>query len=136
MSTKGTIVDKDIDSLGNIRVWTQYKIDDIEVKSQYPKKDGKHVFCSRYQVVNFAGMSDAQIKERILKDVSDHTKGLIRKTFIKKASEDIFNTHLDSIINSTVENSETTFNVDSNQDGTIDKKWTVKSDGTKTEEDI
>ncbi len=128
----GEIIAIDKDANGNIRVWSQYKIDGVEVESRYPKIDGKQVYCSRYQVLNFAGMSDAEIKTRILADVNRHAETLIQKTFIEKANEDIYTSHLKDVNGSKVSKTTTDIKVDTDRDGEIDETWTLKIDGTHT----
>lgn len=128
----GEVISIDKDDNGNIRVWTQYKVDNVEVQSNYPKIDGKYVYCSRYHAMNFVGMTDKQIKDRILKDVDNHTKSLIRNTYIKKANDDIFDKHLKNIKNSKIQNETVTIKADTNGDGISDKEVILKTDGSQS----
>jgi len=124
------VVSIDKDQNGNIRVWTQYKIDGVEVQSNYPKIGGKSVYCSRYNAFNFLGMTDAQIKTRILADVDAHTKSLITQTYTKKANEDILTKHLKNITGSKVSNEEAVIQIDTDGDGVNDKEIKIKTDGS------
>jgi len=124
------IISQDLDDNGNIRVWTQYKIDNIEVKSQYPKIDGKFVYATRYHILNFVGMTDTEIKARIQQDVETHAETLIRKTFIKKANQDILDSHLSDVVGTKVIKETTTIKVSE------DKEWELKTDGTYVEKSI
>lgn len=130
------IISIDKDNNENIRVWTTYNIDNIEVKSSYPKINGHYVFCSRYYALNFAGMTDAEIKTRILEDVNDHAENLIKKTYIQKSNNDILTNHLGAVMGSKVTKTEAIIQVDTNGDGEVDKNWTVKTNGEKIETDI
>ena len=126
----GEIIAKDIDNNGNIRVWTQYKIDGVEVKSRYPKIGGKYVWATRYHALSFAGMTDAQIKTRIVKDVIDHTETLIINTYRKIANDDIIANHLGTVISSKTITKDVTREIDIDGDGVNDKEITFKTDGT------
>jgi hypothetical protein len=126
----GEVISIDKDDNGNIRVWTQYKIDGVEVDSRYPKINGKEVYCSRYNAINFVGMTDLQIKERIMKDVDDHTKSLIRNTYIPKANDDIFANHLKTVVGEKKLNTSVTIQVDTDGDGVKDKDVEIKTDGS------
>jgi len=121
----GEIVSIDKDINGNIRVWTQYKVDGVEVQSQYPKINGKSVYCTRYSAMNFLGMTDAEIKARILEDVDTHTKSLIRKTYVEKTNNDILTGHINGIVGSKVTNQTVTKVIDG-------KEYILKTDGTYT----
>ena len=83
----GEIVAIDKDANGNIRVWTQYKVDNIEVESRYPKIDGKYVYCTRYSKQNFLGMTETEIIERIEEDLKSHSQNLIQKAFDVKSDK-------------------------------------------------
>ena len=96
---EGEVIDYDLDAKGSIRVWTQYKVDGVEVGSKYPKKDGKYVYCTRYHALNFLGMTGAEIKIRVLEDVDTHTKSLIQQKCIKEANKNI---KLKDVVGSTV----------------------------------
>ena len=134
--SEAEVVKVERDEGNNIRVWTQYKVDGVEVKSRYPKIDGKHVFCSRYAIHNFAEMTDAEIKAYILDDIGSHTKVLIRNAFVEKANTDVLENHLSGIVGAKVSNTTATIKLDTDKDGAADVKWTVKSDGTHTSESI
>ena len=120
--TIGEIVSIDIDSNGNIRVWTQYKIDGTEVESQYPKIDGKSVFCTRYSALNFVDMSNTEIKERILEDIDTHTKTLITKKCLKKANKKI---KFKDVVGSKVSNNKAKVKIN-------DKEYLLDTDGDIT----
>lgn len=126
------VVSIDLDNKGNIRIWTQYKVDGVEVESQYPKIDGKSVYCSRYYSLNFVGMDDAEKDARILEDVNVHTEKLIRKEYIKKSNIDILDNHLKGVVGSKVTKTTASIEVDLDGDGINDETWLLKTDGTHT----
>ncbi len=128
----GEIISIDKDVKGSIRVWTQYKVDGVEVESLYPKIGGKYVFCSRYNAINFAGMSDAQIKDRIDFDVERHTESLLKNTYISIVNDDIIANHLGTIVGSTTTTKDLKINVDTDGDGVNDAKVTIKTDGSQS----
>ncbi len=124
------IIDYDLDNKGNIRVWTQYKIDGVEVESQYPKKQGKFVYATRFAAHNLAGMTDEQIGKYILYQSELHCNTLIKKEFIKKTistNDEIFKKHLKNIKGKTVSKDTTEIRINGNT------KMKVKTDGTYTE---
>lgn len=89
---QANIISYDLDANGNIRVWTQYIINDVEQVGQYPKIDGKNVFCSRYTALNFHGMDTAAIKARIKQDLDQHLSTLITREYTKVANDDLLKT--------------------------------------------
>lgn len=127
------IVAKDIDANGNIRIWTCYKIDGVEVESQYPKINGKFVYATRFAAHNFAGMTDEQIEKAILYQSKIHGRTLTEKEFKKKTistNDDIFDNHLKNLVGKTVLVESAEIRID---DTTIIE---VKTDGTHTEKII
>lgn len=126
----------DLDDNGNIRVKTQYKIDGVEVISRYPTLGGKYYFVTRYHTLNFAGMSDAEIKTRILEDVEAHAKSLIKKTYIEKSNLDIHDNHIKEVVGSKVTKTTTTIEVDTDGDGEKDTNYILKTDGSHAESTI
>lgn len=135
------IIGKDIDNNGNIRIKTQYKINDVEVPSNYPKEDGKYYWVTRYSIQNFAGMTKLQIAERIKQDLKAFGEQLITKPFIeeqrillKNANQEFFNsTNLNNIVGQKLTVTNATLIIDKNFDGIMDTELTCKTDGTKTE---
>lgn len=130
------ILSYDLDDNGNIRVKTQYKIDGIEVKSPYPLLDGKYYFVTRYNIFNFVGMTDEQIKARIVEDVTTHANTLIQQTFTQKQNTDIYANHLTELTGSKVKQTNTTIILDIDSDGVSDREWLIKTDGTYSEKVI
>lgn len=126
----------DIDDNGNIRVKTQYKIDGVEVKSNYPKLNDKYYFVTRYYALNFPGMTDKQIKDRILEDLNAHAENLVLDTFVKKNNQDIHDNHLSALVGSVISKIKATFKFDSDGDNIDDKEWTVYTNATYTEKNI
>ena len=127
---EATIISKDLDDKGNIRIWTQYKIDGKEVESDYDKIDGKAVYATRFNANNLAGLSDAQIELRILQEAKTHAKNLTRQEFIKNTIStniNIFNNNLKTLVGKKVTVEDTEIKVDD------DITLIVKTDGTKTE---
>lgn len=128
-AVEAEIVAKDIDANGNIRVWTQYKIDGVEVVSQYPKIDGKSVYATRYNAMNFYGMTDQEIKDRIVADAEQHTETLIKKTYNEVKNLDILDKNLSTLVGSKVLK-ECVITVIG------DKTVTIKTDGSSSEKVI
>ena len=122
---EGTIVKVDTDEKGAIRVWSQYKINGVEVASQYPKIDGKSVYCSRYSVVNFAGQDKATIQASVTKDVEAYANKLAIDQYSKVATPTSIADNLTELVGTTV----------TKTDGVLavgDKEATFKADGTVT----
>jgi len=146
------IVAQDIDNNGNIRVWTQHKIDGVEVVSQYPKINGKSVWATRYSKQNFAECKDkAEIEAKIMIDIANYSNALIQKEFDKNAPKTLnqirvdYNTsanqafvtaNLDKLVGKTSTVATTSQKIDINNDGVIDTELTLKTDGTKTIQDV
>ena len=125
----GEIIAKDIDEKGNIRIWTQYKIDGVEVESRYPKIDGKYVYATRFAAHNFAGLSDAQIELRILRETKAQSKNLFKQVFIRKTistNNEIFDKHLKTIVGKSI--SVETAEIKVGDDITLE----IKTDGTSS----
>lgn len=122
-----TIIAKDIDSEGNIQVWTQYKIDGKEVESRYPKINDKNVWATRYNALVFYNMTDEQIKNKILSDVEQYSKYLIQKQYCEINNRNFLEKKLSTLINSTV--------ITQGSEIPLSEKLsiTVKTDGTKVE---
>jgi len=137
------IIGKDIDTNGNIIVKTQYKIDGIEVQSNYPQLGGKYYWVTRYSIQNFANMDATQVQARIDKDIKAYGEQLILKPFreqlrvdLKTANQNLFNGDLLKDIighKTTVETA--TMIIDKNFDGIVDTEIIAKSDGSKIEKD-
>ena len=123
----GEVVSVDKDDKNNIRVWTQYKIDGVEVASEYPKIQGKSVYATRYAAHNFAGMTDEQIEKVILYQMEIHSENLVKKEFTEKTistNDEIFDKHLNTLVGKSVTKDEVNIKIDN--DTTIK----VKTDGT------
>lgn len=146
------IIAKDTDSNGNIIVWSCYKINGKEVSSQYPKIDGHYVYATRYSKQNFLACKDkAEIENYILNDIGNHTDTIIQQEFdrtapktfseIQKdynrtANQAFADANLDKLIGKSVSATEVIRQIDSNNDGVMDKEITLKPDGTKIEANI
>lgn len=114
----GEIISIDRDANDNIRVWTQYKIDGVEVKSNYPKINGKAVYATRFAAHNFAGLSDSQIEARILRETKAHSKNLIKQEFIKKTistNDDIYSNHLKTLVGKSITVDKAEIRIDDNE---------------------
>ena len=83
------IVKVDQDEQGALRLWACYKKDGVEVQSNYPKIDGKSVYCTRYDSIQFVKMTDQEIKAHILAQSQAHVESLIRKEYAKLANADV-----------------------------------------------
>lgn len=122
----GSIVKVDTDDNGAIRVWTQYKVDGVEVASQYPKIDGKSVYCARYNVVNFTGLDKATIQAMVTKDVDAFANKIAIDQYSKVATPVSITDNLSELVGTTVS---------TKTDGILtvgDKEATFKADGTVT----
>lgn len=122
---EGNIVKVDTDERGAIRVWAQYKVDGVEVASQYPKIDGKSVYCSRYSVVNFAGLDKATIQALVTKDIDSHANKLAIDQYSSVATPISITDNLTEMIGTTVTKTDGVLTVG-------DKEATFKADGTVT----
>ncbi len=125
--TSAEIISYDKDDNGNIRVWTQYKIDGVEVDSRYPKINGKEVYCARYTVFNFIDMTNDEIVARIKEDIEKHAETLIIKTFTKKKNDSIAQNNLSKLVGTTATKITATRKISDT------KEWVLKTDGTFTE---
>lgn len=122
------IISKKIDENGNIEIHTQYKIDGVEVQSNYPPDSGKYYFVTRYSFLNFVNLSDDDKKNRILSDISSYAKGLIERTYSKKTNEELIKDNfLINIVGQSITETESTIKINP----TLEYK--VKTDGTKTD---
>lgn len=146
------IVKYDLDDNGNIRVWTSHAIDGVEVPSNYPKIDGKFVYATRYSKQNFKDCKDkAEIETYILDDIKNHSNNLCQKEFDKKApktfnqiridynetaNDSFAKTNLDKLISKGVSVTEVKQQIDSNNDGILDKEITLYPNGEKVETNI
>lgn len=148
----GEVISIDKDSNGNIRIWTVHKIDGKEVESLYPKIDGHFVYCTRYRKQNFKDCKDkTEIENYILDDIKNHSNTLLQKEFDKNApktlnqiridynttaNQDFSDTNLDKLVGKSVSVTEVKQQIDTDNDGIMDKELTLKQDGTKIETDI
>jgi hypothetical protein len=124
------VIGYDLDDNGNIRVKTQYKIDGVEVQSNYPKQDGKAYYVTRFNAMNFLDMTEIEIKDRIMTDAKAYCNAKIMDSFNKEANKNIVNTKLKDLVGSKVTVIEIEVKVNSKdyiikQDGTINEKVVV-----------
>jgi len=138
----------DLDDKGNIRVWVQYSTDGVEEVSQYPKIDGKSVYCSRFSKQSFLGMTKEEVEARIEKDHKAHRQTLIQKAFNEKTVKTINQMRIDynrqanqdfmdsaifpDIIGKKVTEKEATVALDTDGDGVNDKEILIKTDGSQS----
>ena len=125
------ILAKEINSSGNIVIKTQYKVDGVEVDSAY-SHNGKKYWYKVYNYTKFLGMSNQEIIDKIDSDIVEVSQGLVVKEFTKKQNEEVLKV-LDSVIGTKNTVQTTQIIMDTDNDGTLDKTWTIKTDGTKTE---
>jgi hypothetical protein len=131
---QANIISYDLDPKnGAIRVWTQYIIDDVEVDSPYPKINDKFVYLTRYSTLNFYGMDDTKIKDRILQDLNQHLETLIIKKYTEADNDKIVKTVLGVLDNLSVEKETATIKIDTATDKV---EIVVKTDGTKVSETV
>lgn len=120
---------------GSIIVRTQYKLDGVEVPSRYPvDAQGRSYWQTRYNVDKFAGMTDLQVKQYILKDLQSFGETLVRKAYFEKANFQYTQAKAALLIGTKGTIATADVVVDTNADGLADTRWVVKSDGTRTEE--
>jgi len=119
------IIATDIDANGNIRVKTQYKINNAEVQSSYPKEQGKSYFVSRYNIYNFDGMTKKQIIARIQQDIEGQCSRFIENEFLKKSNVIFNDLHKKDLIGFKVQKDTAIVPINPTT------KWEVKDDGTK-----
>lgn len=146
------IISKDIDSNGNIRIWTIHAVDGVEIESKYPKIGGHFVFCTRYSSQNFKDCKNkTEIENYILNDIKNYSNVLVQKEFDKKSPK-TFNqikidyntsvnqafatTNLDKLVGKSLSITEVKEKIDSDGDGVLDKEITLKPYGSKIETDI
>lgn len=130
VSAKIIAVDKDEN--GNIRIKTQYFIDNEQVVSNYPQQDGKYYWVTRYDVRSFVNMTKAQILGRVKSDIRSFEDVLILKEYLK-INNDAWVTQGQDLVNATDTRASTSFLVDKDQDGNPDATWTIYTNGTKVE---
>jgi len=119
---------------GAIIVRTQYKIDGVEVVSPYPPLNGKYYFQTRYNLNQFAGMTDQQAKTFIFKDLQSHAKTLIIRTYLKLNNFQYVQDKANLLIGQSGQVDSAEILVDTNADNIPDTKWIIYTDGTRTEE--
>lgn len=136
-SVVGTVIDIVQDeNNGSIVVRTNYVVDGVELKSSYPQLNGKYYWVTRYNMNQFAGMTDQEVKDYIFKDVQEFGESIIRSEYFKKSNANYIVDMNTNILNSKLDISTADINVDEDHDGKADKKWVVKMDGTREEEAI
>lgn len=142
-----------------IEVFSQYMIDGIIVQSRYPQDlttiiekgyptslVGKNYFITRYTANSFIGLSNFEIQQFILNELSQHIDVLIINKFNETSPEtqksikegkasQIFNDVIKDITNQIISKTSTKILIDTDVDGINDKEWVVKSDGSKIEKD-
>lgn len=123
------IVSVDKDENGNIRVWSQYKVDGVEVTSKYPKINDKSVYCVRYDALNFANMTDEQMIARIKEDNSAHAKNLIQKKYILSENDNLIKNKLNNLAGTKITETEVLLKLDTDKDGESDKEYTITTAG-------
>lgn len=120
------IVKVEIDEQGSIRVWANYKIDGIDVQSNYPKIDGESVFCTRYNSLEFIKKTDKEINDYILEQSKQHINSLVRKEYLKVSNAEIL-TKINSLVGQSVSGETTKVQISPTEEVLINK------DGTKGE---
>lgn len=129
-----TILDVSQDAnTGAIVVKTNYVVDGEQVVSRYPVLNTKYYWVTRYNVDNFAGMTDLEVKNYILKDLKSFAENIIKQKYLSKANFSYSQSKANLLIGTSGTISTAEILVDTNADNIVDTKWTVKSDGTRTE---
>lgn len=127
---QGTIVKVDTDTNGAIRVWSQYKIDGQEIVSQYPKIDGKSVYCTRYDAVSLTGLTKEEIQAKVLKDVEQFVDVNVKKEYLKTATPTCISDNFSDLVGQSVSKDSTLMTVSGkeitlNQTGTTSVKEVI-----------
>lgn len=110
---------------GTIIVKTNYKLDGIEVVSNYPKFNGKYYWVTRYNVSSFAGLDDQQTKDKIFVELNNFADNLIIKEYYNKNNLTYVQNKAPLLVGQKSTKITADIRIDSN---TV---WTVSSDGTK-----
>lgn len=122
------VIAKDIDTNSNIIIRTQYKIDGQEVISRYPKDaQGRYYWQTRYNIINFVGMNETQIADRIKQDLSQFAQHLITQKYITEENAKL---DLKNIIGQKITETTATIQVSPTLE------YIVRTDGSKIEKII
>jgi len=114
---------QDADS-GRIVLKIQFKVDGVEVSSQYPLLNGKHYHPTRYSESHFEGLDKQGIIDWLGKDVERQCGNYIKKTFSEKVNTEIIKDIETSLVGLNIKKSEVEIERDT-------KIYIVKTDGTK-----
>lgn len=113
------IVKVDLDEQKAIRVWAQYKIDGVEVVSNYPRIDGKSVFCTRYEDLQFAKMNGDEVKDHIISQSKSHVEVLVRKEYLRIANDSVVKDNLGALVGRKVQADSAKVSVSATEEMTI-----------------
>lgn len=91
------IIKCDLDASGNLRVYTQYKIDGVEVPSNYPQFEGKYYYVTSYNFKRSDILAD-DILTKIKKDIEAYAQSLLARTYISKQNAEIVKSKLANIV--------------------------------------
>lgn len=117
----------------NFVVRTNYILDGVEVPSNYPKLNGKYYFITRYNALNFEGMTANQILLYIRDDLILFAEGLIIKEYQReKLLQAEANNTFANVIGYTYTVNNASRSYDTNGDNIADETWTFNTDGTKS----
>ena len=132
-------------SQGEIIVWANYKIDGLDVPSAYvcangeirarmgellgtyaPEEnlDGAQLYCTRYDALQFANMSDQEIKDFIVGQSQAQVDNLVKKEYSKVENLSIAD-RVKSVVGQTVQADSVTVQISPTEE------VTVSQDGTK-----
>jgi hypothetical protein len=148
-----TILAVDKDDNGNIMVKTAYYIDGVNLESRYPQMMVKnseeedvatYYWVTRYNCINFSGMTDVEKQALIDKDLTAFADVQITRPLqiaqaekVKVANDTLIKSQaFTDMVGHTVTVTEAKLQVDNNFDGKPDTEITAKTDGTYTEKAI
>lgn len=137
--SSGEIVRIDIGEDKNISVWVQYKLDGIEIESNYPKIDDKFVYRFRIRYTNLVGKTNNQIRTYIRNQIERHCENIIKNRFAELRNEADLNDRISKIggiIGSSLTKNSAFIDFDTDQDGANDTRWEVFTNGNYTETTI
>ena len=125
----------------NIVVWVNFKVDGVDFvtidKQGNPNiRNGINVWGFHTRAERLAGKTNQQIKDWLRLNVETQCNNLILARFKQNANATLIADKMSAAIGYELTVEEAVLELDSNFDGTVDTRWTVKTDGTYIEEII
>ncbi len=135
--TSAEIISVEQDTRKSIVIWVQYKVDGIEVEyyenGSLKKIDGKCVAPFYMQYSNAVDKTPVELEEWVKVNIEFQCDNLIKAKFYDITNAELIASTISKKIGQqySKEEAEVVFDIDN--DGIVDKKWTVKTDGTYVE---